>query len=272
MTERDVRADLARYRTETLKRGDWQIGTRSKTTAITLHWNGPAIPASRQSGAGALEQLRIDTEWQTRPGWGGSPRGGDGLQYHAAIDSAGVIWHTRDPQAKLWHCGHQVGNAESLSLHLLLGQDQEPTDAQWRATVGLLEQWRERYRIPLARVFGHQEWALSECPGPGVMQRIRAYRATDAVPPPSAPRPPGLRRFVVDLPASASATVRQGPSRAYAIASHLRPGARLWVDALLDDEAGEVIGGARQWAHMAAVPDVQGDLGFVHLSALKEVV
>jgi hypothetical protein len=201
MTERDVRTDLARYRTETLKRGNWQIGSRDKTTAITLHWNGPAVAAHRRYGTGALEQLRIDLEWQTRPGWGRTVHGADGLQYHAAVDAEGVIWHCRDLQAMLWHCGHQVGNRESLSLHRLRGRGQEPTEAQWAATLALLEQWRGRYRIPLARVFGHQEWVLSECPGPGVMQRIRAYRATDAVPPPSAPRPPGLRRFVVDLPA-----------------------------------------------------------------------
>jgi hypothetical protein len=65
--------------------------------------------------------------------------------------------------------------------------------------------------------------------------------------------------------------VRQGPSRAYPIAAHLRPGHRLWASPdLLDDERGETIAGYRQWAHMAAVPDQQSDLGFVHLSALKE--
>jgi hypothetical protein len=102
------------------------------------------------------------------------------------------------------------------------------------------------------------------------MARLRVLRASETgAHLPDAPLP-GLRSFVVALPLSASATVRQGPSRAFPIAGHLRPGHRLLVDAVLDDAQGETIAGQRQWAHLAAVPDQQADLGFVHLSALRE--
>jgi hypothetical protein len=270
MIIRDVRAELAHYRTQTLNRGDWLIGRRARTTAQTLHWNGPAVPVHRQRGAGVMEQLRIDVEWQTRPGWAGTPRGADGLQYHTVIDADGVIYRCRDEDATLWHCGHATGNAESLSLHLLLGRGQAPTEAQWRAAVWVMDDWRRRYTIPIARSFGHMEWTPSECPGPDVMRLLRAYRGAEAQPPaPSVP--PGMRRFVVSLPAESRATVRQGPSRAYPIAGHLRPGHVIIVDAVLADERGEVINGQRAWAHMARVPDQQPDLGFVHLSALREV-
>jgi hypothetical protein len=269
MEERDIRKELQAERAR-LGRGDWRIGVRSATTAITLHWNGPAVAAANQRGDGARRQLFADLRWQTDPNWAGAKGGADGLQYHAAVDADGCVWHCRDHGDKLWHCGHAVGNNESLSLHLLLGRGQQPTEAQWRATVNLIEEWRARYRIPQGRVFGHQEWAASECPGPAVMQRLKAYCAGSAPAIPPSPAPLGLRRFVVALPASASATVRQGPSRAYPIVAHLRPGHRLWVDAVLDDEQDETIAGHRQWAHMAAVPDQQSDLGFVHMSALRE--
>lgn len=267
---RDVVHDLARYRIQ-LGRGTWQIGKRAQTTAITLHWNGPAVVESRRRGDGALAQLRIDLEWQTRPDWPGAVGGADGLQYHAAVDADGVVWRCRDEQARLWHCGHAVGNRESLSLHLLVGRGQAVTEAQWRGATHLIEEWRSRYAIPRGRVLGHQEWTTSECPGPDVMGRLRAYRAGSpaaAVPPPDAL---GGRRFVVSLPAAALATVRQGPSRGHPIAGTLKPGSAIVVDAILSDELGQTIDGVAQWAHMARVPDQQADLGFVHMSALREV-
>ena len=175
--ERDARQHLAHYRTVTLGRGDWTIGTRDRTTAITLHWNGPAVAPQRQRGDGVLEQLRIDTKWQTEPGWGGSANGGDGLQYHAAIGADGVLWRCRNDDARLWHCGHTEGNAESLSLHLLVGIGQAVTAVQWDAALRIIERWRTQYHIRRDRVMGHQEWVANACPGPDIMQRLRAYRA-----------------------------------------------------------------------------------------------
>lgn len=175
----DVRAELARYRTDELRRGNWQIGQRPTTTAITLHWNGPPVLAARQRGEGVLAQLKADVEWQTRPDWPGAKGGADGLQYHAAIDLDGVVWRTRDEDARLWHCGDAEGNRESLSLHLLVGRGQPVSDAMWASAVRLVEEWRARYRVRRERVLGHQEWGPSECPGPDIMARLRDYRGAD---------------------------------------------------------------------------------------------
>jgi hypothetical protein len=222
-------------------------------------------------GAGVMEQLKADVKWQTEPGWAGVATGADGLQYHTAVDADGVIYRCRDELDRLWHCAHAEGNAESLSLHLLIGRGQAPTEAQWKAALWVMHDWRERYRFPLARSFGHMEWVSSECPGPDTMRLLREYRGASAKPPaPSVPA--GMRRFVVALPQESRATVRQGPSRAYTIAGNLRPGQVIAVDAVLPDEQGAVIDGRREWAHMALVPDQQPDLGFVHLSALREQV
>jgi hypothetical protein len=265
-----VRAELARYRSSTLRRGDWQIGARSRTTAITLHWNGPAVPEHRRRGAGVFEQLKTDVEWQTRSDWPGAKGGADGLQYHAAVDADGVVWHCRDLVARLWHCGHAVGNSESLSLHVLAGRGQAIPDAQWRGVAGLIAAWQERYRIPSTRVFGHQEWKASECPGPELMRRLVELRQGITVPAPPPTLPAGLQRFVVNLPPESRATVRQGPGRAFPIAGSLKPGVEILVDALLDDAQGETIAGGRRWAHMARVGDQQADMGFIHISALQE--
>ena len=269
--EQNIIAELEAYR-RSLGRNRAFIGTRTATTAVTLHWNGPAIAERNRRGDGARQQLLADLKWQTDPNWAGAKGGADGLQYHAAVDADGKVWHCRNLDAKLWHCGHTVGNNESLSLHLLLGRGQAPTEAQWKATIKLIETWRSRYAIPLGRVFGHQEWAASECPGPEVMERLRAYRASGAPAVVPVPGGLGLRRFRVALPPESRATVRQGPSRAYRVVANLKADTVLLVDAVLADEAGETIAGQREWAHMARVNDQQDDLGFVHLSALKELI
>lgn len=252
-------------------RGDWRIGRRAVTRYITLHWNGPAVAEQRRSGPGAIEQLKIDLDWQTNPNWPGAKGGADGLQYHYAIAADGQIFQCRDDADKLWHCGHAVGNNESLSLHFLLGRGQELTGEQWAAGLDLIERLRRVYDLPRVNVRGHAEWRTSECPGPDVRQHLADYRRSTPPPPPAIT---DLRRFVVghrQWGGEWRATVRQGPSRAYPVAGHLKTGAEVFIDVVLPDELSQTIAGADQWAHMARVADAQPDLGFIHLSQLLEL-
>lgn len=276
MTISDISQDLARYRTQVLQRGTWRIGKRTATKYITLHWNGPAVPDGRRSGhAGVMEQLRINTEWQTRRGWANVPSGADGLQYHFVVAADGRTYQTRDEAAKLWHCGHATGNNESLAVHLLLGRGQACTDAQWAAVVELLDWLRARHTIPLDCCVGHNHWRATECPGPDIQARLALYRAANgtsraaSVP---AVLPAGIDRYIVENPQWGGdwlATVREGPSRTYPVAGTLKPGSEIFVDALKFDEQGQRLAGANHWAHMARIADMQADLGFVHVSQIR---
>lgn len=237
----DLRAELPR--------ANWEIGRRTETRYITLHYNGPAVPVLRQSGAGLMVQLRADCAWQMRPGWGTTVNGADGLQYHFVVDASGVVHQTRDLNASLWHCGHRVGNPQSLALHLPLGVGQDATEIQWSAALGLVGALRSVYGISYTNVLGHQEWKSTACPGPFLMARLLRWRAS-APALPVAPLPTGARLFRVVSPDKLN--VRFGPGMSFGVAGTLGRGREVWIDTITNG-----------WAHMALVPHEQGDLGFV---------
>jgi N-acetylmuramoyl-L-alanine amidase len=251
-----------------LPRAKWSIGTRSNTTSLTYHYNGPFVPPTRQYGNGLIDQLIADTQWQMRKGWGGTKDGSDGLQYHFAIASDGLIYQTRDIDALLWHAAHQDANARGLALHFPLGSGQQPTVAQLASAFRLSDLLRARYQVTLNRTFGHLEWKhATACPGPELMRHLVAYRTgiTPIVSP--TPTPAGMRRFL--LTCDGKANVRQAPrtrwldGRPVPIAGTLKSGMIVFVDVVKTD--GERIGKVSNpnWLHMARVPHEQADLGFI---------
>jgi hypothetical protein len=241
---------------------DWQIGRRAATTSITWHWNGPAVPAGRQSGAGLIGQLIADSDWQMRPGWGGTVAGAPHLMYLLVFDALGRIYQTADEREILWHCAHQDGNGRGLALHLPIGEGQEPTLPQLAALVRATDLLRDHYRIPLARTVGHLEWKhATACPGPVLMAELERYRT--GVPPlaPPTPTPAGLRRFQLRTDLTTNVNVRQGPGVNFPVAGRMKPGTILFVDVV---KASEPLDAAHPlWVHMARVPNEQADLGFV---------
>lgn len=258
-----------------LPRAPWSIGRRPASTSITVHYSGPPVPDSMQRGGGLLAQLRVDATWQMQSGWGGTKAGSDGLQYHFVVDADGRTYQARDVDALLWHCGHQDGNTNGLSVHLPLGGEQDATPAQWEAGLALIGALRVRYGVSLRRVLGHQEWKHATlCPG-RLQPRVAAYRA-NLEPDPIKPTPaPGLRRFQVRPELELPARVRQSPHQHWpdgsevGVAGRLKPGTIIYVDVVKAD--GESIGGDSRWVHMARVPNEQADLGFVHYSLVVEL-
>lgn len=251
-----------------LPRREWQIGPRLATTSLTWHWNGPAVPAERQYGAGLLSQLAGDSAWQMRPGWGGTTNGAPHLMYHLVISSDGRVYQTADMTEILWHCAHQDGNSRGLALHFPIGEGQQPSQAQMISAIRVSEALRARYGIPLNRVLGHLEWKhATACPGPALMAHLVDYRSHLAPFVVATPTPAGLRRF--QLTCEGKANVRQAPRTRWADGSEvakagtLKSGTIVYVDVVKTD--GERIGktGNAHWIHMARVPNEQADLGFI---------
>lgn len=248
-----------------LPRASWEIGRRSSTTSITVHYNGPAVPSSHQSGDGLLSQLKTDCAWQMQPGWGGSTNGADGLMYHLVIASDGIVYQARDLDALLWHCGHADGNTNGLAVHLPIGDSQMPSDVQWQATLKTIETLRRAFVLSVPRILGHIEWKhATQCPGPNIMQRLVAYRqGQSGIVTPTGGM--GLVRYqVVNLAPGDTLNIREGRGTNYPIAlggiAKLKTGQVIWVD---DVTAG--------WAHMALVPNEQSDLGFVSVAYLRRL-
>lgn len=211
-------------------------------TTITAHWNGPAVKGFGDIDA-ELRQIRVpDTDWHI------NHLGADSLQYHFCILSDGSIWQTRDLNLEAWHCGHKAGNRWSIAVHFPLGKGQVPTVAQWAAAEWLFEGIIGEFGMAGREVVkGHMEWKATECPGPDLMTRLRAWREAR----------PGVRRYQVIVGIDFAA-VREGRSTKFPIAldgeATLAPGAIIEIDDVTE-----------RWAHLAS------GLGFVHMSLLREV-
>lgn len=237
---------------EALPRAAWTIGTRPGAPRYaTLHYNGPAVKLRGDTRA-ELNQLTIDARYHMRPGGLGSPKGGDGLQYHFAVLSDGAIYQTRALDAVLWHCGHKTGNVWSLSVHLPLGGNQDATASQWAAT-GILFDWlRRTYAIPTERILGHSEWGTkTDCPGPHLMPRLVRWRASA-----TATR---LERGFAIL---RTTPIYEGPAPRYPVAlagtATLTPAESVQVDAIV---VGAYAQGDSRWLHL------KNGVGFIPLGA-----
>lgn len=245
----------------------WTIGVRGATTSLTWHYNGPAVPPAFQTGEGLIFQLASDARWQMRPGWGGTKNGAPRLMYHLVVAADGQIYQTADLDEILWHCAHQDGNGRGLALHFPLGGDQAPTPIQLAAGFRVTDALCATYHIPRDRVVGHLEWKhATACPGPVLIEHVRAYRAHVAPVVPPTPLPAQMRRWQIRSDLLLPARVRQAPAthwpggREVGVAGRLKPGTIVYVDVV---KQGEPIDGNPRWVHMARVPNEQADLGFL---------
>jgi hypothetical protein len=182
----------------------------------------------------------------------------DGLLYHYFVSASGNVYQARDEDAILWHCANAVGNRASIAVNLPLDSLHDATEAQWRATSGLLNSLILRYNmVGRSAVVGHREWprsdgkAQSPCPGPKLTRRLQIWRGQ--LPPSS----PTRYRVAVD-----TALIRQGPGQAFKVA--LNGSARLHKDDIFTVDS-ITIGTAprgstdRRWVHL------ETGVGFIHM-------
>jgi len=229
----------------------WQIGARvGAPRYLTLHYNGPEV--ANRTPRGELAQLTADANYHMRPGGVGAPQGADGLQYHYAVISDGTIYQCRADTAVLWHSGNAVGNAQSLSIHVPIGGQQDATPAQWAAVTSLFDWLRGRYAIPIERVVGHSAWKPTDCPGPRLTPRLSAWRQAS---PATRVQARGVARVDTAVYEAPSPTARI----ALAGKAHLSVGQAMDVDAIL---VGAPALGDVRWLHRA------DGLGFVPYGAL----
>lgn len=225
-------------------------------TGATLHYNGPPVPGAGTPERELRQLIDVDVPWQQRS------LGADSLMYHFAVLSDGTICQTRDLDLIAWHCRTSDGNNHHLAVHLPIGGTQRPTTRQWDSTVALFEEIIDEYGLGgRSAVKAHQEWVSTECPGPVLMQRLRAWRTGSGTR--ATAQTGGLFRIKRDVSA---ARVRTGPTRQSPVA--LDGNARMYPGDLLDAdriENGEAIGGEKRWAHR------RDGLGWVHLSLLSRM-
>ena len=105
-------------------------------------------------------------------------RWGD-IGYHFLIDSAGRIFEGRDLRWQGAHVRGPGGNNNHQNLGICLLGDfaaRSPTPAALQSLDALLDDLRERYRIPPGRVYTHSDFVTTGCPGPALQGWIERYR------------------------------------------------------------------------------------------------
>lgn len=175
------------------------LPSRSDEQHVTLHYSGVAYPKTDRNGQ--LQRILDEAAYQLHHNYGSSSRPAypDGLLYDVVILDDGWRVLTRARRQQLWHCGNATGNKKSWAIHLMLGPNQDATDAQWAGCVNVIEQLCSLYNIPRTNVVGHNEWPRhdgapqprsayrllpeqSECPGKALHQRLVTWRAASTDP------------------------------------------------------------------------------------------
>jgi hypothetical protein len=135
---------------------------------ITVHHD--ALPStgirSMSDSARRLESVR---QSHVRNGW-------VDIGYHYSIDPMGRVWEARPNNLQGAHVKNQ--NEHNLGV-MLMGNFNEhaPTSDALNTLDAFLAEMMRRYRVPVGRVFTHQEIGPSACPGVRLQRYMVATRA-----------------------------------------------------------------------------------------------
>jgi hypothetical protein len=97
------------------------------------------------------------------------------IGYHFLIDSAGRIFEGRELK---WQGAHASGdnNFQNVGVCLLGDLDRRaPTPAALKSLETLLDDLRTKHKIPASRVYPHDHFKVTDCPGPYVKSWLAKY-------------------------------------------------------------------------------------------------
>lgn len=134
---------------------------------VTIHHDGMDTFTSRSQGdaAARLERIRLAHRAKN---WGD-------IGYHYLIDPAGRVWEGRPLSWQGAHVGGQ--NPGNLGICVMGNyEDQYPNDLQLEAVERFVSSQMRQYRVPVSRVYTHQELAATACPGRNLQPRLVSIR------------------------------------------------------------------------------------------------
>ncbi|MBX3357879.1 MAG: N-acetylmuramoyl-L-alanine amidase [Phycisphaeraceae bacterium] len=136
-----------------------EINAMNGVSRITVHHDGlpPVALRSTSDVTARLEQIR-------RGHISRRPLPFADIGYHYVIDPQGRVWEAR---SVVYQGAHVQDNNEHNIGILVLGNfnEQRPTPQALGSLDQFLAQEMARYRVPLSRVYTHQEIRSTECPG-----------------------------------------------------------------------------------------------------------
>lgn len=136
---------------------------------ITVHHEG-WIPVHFTDTASTVERLRTIQRVHVED------RGWADIGYHFVIDRAGRVWQARDVRYQGAHVRNH--NEHNVGV-MVLGnfEKQQPSSAQLQQLVVTLRSLMNQYRVPLNRVYTHQELNPTACPGRFLQPRLVSIRS-----------------------------------------------------------------------------------------------
>jgi hypothetical protein len=142
---------------------------------ITVHHSADTLSVQSGGTLGDSEEVvrAIQKFHMEDPGH----RWGD-LGYHFLIDSSGRIFEGRELMWQGAHAGGAGGanNTQNVGI-CMLGDFRRgtPTPAALKSLQLLIDSLRVDYKIPSARVYPHNEFTTTECPGPALTKWLKNH-------------------------------------------------------------------------------------------------
>lgn len=138
---------------------------------LTVHHDGIETLLWSDSVAASRDRLEMIRR-------GHLQRGFADIGYHYVIDRAGRVWEGRPVSYQGAHAGGS-NNLNNVGV-LVIGNfdQQQPTTAQLRTLSTSLKLLMAHYRVPVSRVYTHQELKPTACPGVNLQGRMVQLRSS----------------------------------------------------------------------------------------------
>lgn len=136
---------------------------------ITVHHDGmtPFTNTSQLAAAQRLENIR--RSHVSSNGWAD-------IGYHYVVDPGGRVWEARPVSLQGAHV--KDNNEHNLGVMMMGNYDeQSPTGAAAQALDEFVAALMRKYRVPVSRVYTHQEIRPTACPGRSLQRVMESTRA-----------------------------------------------------------------------------------------------
>lgn len=151
----------------------WDTNPMNGIKRITVHHDGmsPFTSTSQSAAAQRLESIR---------GSHVSSRGWADIGYHFVVDPGGRVWEARPVALQGAHV--KYNNEHNLGIMVMGNYDkQTPTNAASTTLDDFVGAMMRQYRVPVSRVYTHQEIRPTACPGKSLQRVMESTRSRGGV-------------------------------------------------------------------------------------------
>lgn len=151
----------------------WESDPMNGISRITVHHDGMTAFTSTSQSAAAQRLEAIRRSHVDSRGWAD-------IGYHYIVDPAGRVWEGRPIDRQGAHVADN--NEHNLGVMMLGNYDEQaPTNAASKALDDFVAAMMRKYRVPVNRVYTHQEIRPTACPGRSLQRVMESARSRGGV-------------------------------------------------------------------------------------------